>query len=364
MIKRFLTLITLSLLLSACQAPVQTMPATQYGIKFRKLPNFLGGGISKAVAPPGEVAFVFPWESIYQITTAVREVSWGPGKMFPDYMNTRARDGNEVALGVTLRYQVSDSNADLVDLVEKTITTDKGVEDLVVSVAQSDIRHYLNELRTAEFIDPIARAKSIDELKVEMQKRLEKYHVQIVSVSLDDFRFERALASGEKDDTYQRRLDEIQQLVQQTEREVSRKETVVALQQQKYNEAQAQVFRLVEEAKGVKNQAQIRADNYEKTKQNEAQGILTEGRSEVQGMLEKINALSGPGGKAILKLDLAKGLQKEDPKFVVVNQAPGEMNVNRSDTNELLKQLGVIEATRESKNTLKTEEKSETVQKN
>lgn len=340
-------LVFLIIIFAGCQSPVQTMPATQYGIKFKKLPSFLGGGISTKVAPPGEVAFIFPWESIYTITTAVREVSWGPGRMFPDYMNTRARDGNEVALAVSLRYQVSDTQEDLVDLVRGTITTDKGVEDLIVSVAQADIRHYLNELRTAEFIDPIARSEAIDQLKIEMQKRLEKYHIKIVSMSLDDFRFERALANGEKDDTYQKRLDEIQQLVQQTEREVSRKETVVALQQQKYNEVQAEVFRMLEEAKGAKIQATIRGDNYEKTKINESKGILAQGKGEVEGMLAKINALSGPGGRAMLKLDLAKGLQKEDPKFVVVNQPAGELSVNRTDTNELIKQMGVIEAVRE-----------------
>ena len=53
------------------------MEATEYGVRFRKLPPQFGGGVADKVVAPGEVAFVFPWDSIYRFDTSLRRLSWG-----------------------------------------------------------------------------------------------------------------------------------------------------------------------------------------------------------------------------------------------------------------------------------------------
>jgi hypothetical protein len=354
---------TLSALLvisaAGCDRPVRTLKATEYGVKFRKLPNFLGGGVESKVSPPGQMLIVFPWEELYVINTGVREISWGgEGRTFPEYLNTRARDGNEVALAVTVRYQISDSSDDLTRLVSEVSTDNKRVDEVVTSLSRAHIRHYINELKTAEFIDPEERGKALARVKEALQEGLAKYSVNILAVSLDDFRFERMLENGQKDDTYQDKLDDVQRLVQEYAREVSRVDTVVALKSQKLNEVQAQVNRVIAEANGFSDQAKIRGDNYLLARANEAKGIRAKGFAEAEGLLEQIKALAGEGGRSLLKLDIAEQLAKKHGRFVVMNEGGSALSVNRTDTNDLLKTLGLVEGTKD-----KEKEKNSETQK-
>lgn len=336
-----------ALFTTGCEPPLRTLKPTEMALKFRQLPTFLGGGVSGSVIPGGQTVILMPWDQLYTFNSSVREVSWGPGKVFNEYINTRARDGNEVSLAVTVRYQLMTDEKSLVDALSRVAHNDAGVQEIVVNAARSDIRHYMNELRTAEFIDPQARVRAINKLQDSMEGRLQHYGVKVLSVSLEDFRFERVLPGGKTDDTYQERLDEIQKLVQETERERERVDTVVAQKQQVFNETQARVNRMVAEAQGELEQAKIRGENYLKARSNESQGILAKGKAEVQGMIEQINALAGPGGRALLRLDLAQQLAGGAQKFVVLNQQ-GAVNVQRTDVNELLGNIGLLEGLRDS----------------
>lgn len=343
--KGFLAIFLCSVL-SACDAGVHTLKATEYGVRFRNLPRFLGGGVATEVMPPGQLVVVWPWDQLYTFTSTVREVSWGPNKKFKEYVNTRAKDGNEVALAVTVRYQLSLEEGALANAVQYIATDDAGIEDIVTTIARADIRHYMNELKTAEFIDPVARSRAVERVREAMQEHLNRYFVKVLSVTLDNFRFERQLANNETDDTYQEKLDEIQRLSQETARELSRVETVAAQKQGRYNEVQAEVNRSLEEAKGYLAQAKIRGDNYLLARANEAQGIRAIGKAEVEGTVAQIDALSGEGGRAILKLEIAKALVSNDSRFVILNEATSAngIAVNRTDTNDLIRQLGIVDA--------------------
>jgi hypothetical protein len=343
--------VLLALLFCGCEGGflgigAYTVKPDQYGIRFRNLPRILGGGISSSVLKPGEMAFIWPWETVITYTTGVREVSWGPQGRNKEYVYTRAKDGNEVALEVTLLYQVKTESSDLVNLANNVGIDDASVEELVVAVARSDIRHYMNELRTAEFIDPQANTQAVDRVRQEMQNRLKKYSIEVIRVNLVQYRFERALPDGTKDDTYQEKRDEIQTITQETSREVSRLDTIVADKEAKFNQVQGEVNRLLAEATGQKQQSIIRGDNYLKAKLNDAKAILELGRASVEGTIAQINAVSGIGGKALLKLDIANALQKNDSKFILMNEGSSSngINLSKTDVNELLKVIGVAEA--------------------
>ena len=341
------------LFMIGCDRPIRTLSPTEHGVKFRKMPLFLGGGFENAVNPPGEAVIVMPWEELYTLTSSVQEIGWGPGKKFQDYIHTRARDGNEVALAFTVRYQIIPEIETLKNTLLKVAKTDAEIENLVLSIARADIRHYMNELKTAEFIDPTARRNAVQKVSDAMQGRLHFYGVNIVWVNLDDFRFERLLEDGQPDETYQERLDEIQKLIQETERENSRIETIVAQKQQEFNEAQAKVNRITEEAKGLKDQATIRGQNYLIARENDSKALLVKGKAEADGLTERINALSGPGGKALLKMEIAKKLAEGNQKYIVLNDSvssgngSGDLNIKKVDTNQLLQQLGLIEGMKE-----------------
>lgn len=346
---RSIILLLLAAVVAGCDTGFRQMNTSEFGVRFRRLPRVVGGGIGATPILPGQMSVVWPWETIYRFDTAVKSVSWGDqGKgddaSRADYVHTRASDGNEVALGVTVRYRVKPEPEALRFLVQNVATDDEGVRQLVTTVARADIRSRMNRLRTSAFLDPNERYKAVREVQESMISKLGHYGISVESVNLDEFRFERQKEDGTIDASYQDRLKEIQRLKQDTERENSRIKTVEAKKQQELNEAQGEVNRRIAEADGYKKQAEYRGGSYFEAKKNEADSILAKGKAEVEGVQQRVNALQGPGGRAILKLEVAKALMKNDPKFMVLSEgSQGGIRVEKSDINELIGQLGVIE---------------------
>ena len=347
MIFRTLLLLILALAFSGCHQ----MDPTEYGVRFRKLPPLLGGGVSKSVIRPGEIAITFPWDSIYAFDTKPKDVSWGAPdrnstEIVPvDFVYTRAKDGNEVALAFTVRYRISPDPESLVKLVETTATSDEDVRVIVIALGRSDIRRFMNELHTSEFLDTTSRYAAVDKIKESMKKQLDPFGIEVVQVNLDDYRFERKLKDDTVDSSYQARLTEIQQLTEDTERERSRSETVKAQKEREKKGVEAFKAQLEAEAIGYKNQSKLRGDAYYDSKANEAKAILARGKAEAEGMIEKMNALSGAGGEALLKLEIAKTLKESNSSFVVMGERSGAnaVDVQKIDTNQLIQQLGIIE---------------------
>lgn len=342
-------------LLVAAFAGCQQMEPTSYGLRFRKLPPMLGGGIAEQVLRPGEVAVLMPWDSLYTFDAKPHDVSWGGSSRAnssdaEDFVYSRARDGNEVALAFTIRYRVNPEPENLRALIQRGAVNDDGVRDLVVAVGRSDLRRYMNELHTGEFLDTSSRYKAVDRIKASMQKRLEKLGIEVVQVNMDDYRFERKLSDGTIDASYQQRLTEIQQLTEDTERERSRTETVRAKKAQEQNAMEAAVAQQLAEAEGYRNQSKLRADGYFQSRGNEAQAILAQGQAAAQGITEQAAALQGSGGQAILKLEIAKQLQKGAPNFVTLNEGGANqgLDVRRLDTNAMLSAMGILEGVKES----------------
>jgi regulator of protease activity HflC (stomatin/prohibitin superfamily) len=340
-------------LITGCDTGARTLAATEHGVLFRRLPHVFGGGLGKKVVAPGTMVFIWPWDSLERISTSVREVSWGGDPHDEEgYLRTRGRDGNELALALTVSYRVSSEPSDLVHLVHEVGATNEKIDALVIAIARSDIRHYFNELRTIDFIDagrPQSREKAIERLTKALQEHLSKYYIHVEKVNLDQYRFERRLTDGTVDDTYQETLDQIQRIAQDTEREEARISTVAAEKQQKFNEAQGEISRLLAEVKGEREQAEIRGNALLKSRENDAQAILVKGRAEAEGLAAKIHALGGSGGKSLVKLEVARALKASKPSFAVVDSGSSgtpqgnSLAVSRIDTGEVLSGLGVFE---------------------
>ena len=334
-----LSRISVSLLMALLLAGCQQMEPTSYGLRFRKLPPMIGGGISEQPVRPGEVAMLMPWDTLYTFDAKPHDVSWGGASRNnpegEDFVYSRARDGNEVALAFTIRYRVSPEPEHLRSLIQNGATNDEGVRDLVIAIGRSDVRSYMNELHTSEFLDTSSRYRAVDKIKKSMQDRLGQFGIEIVQVNLDDYRFERKLRDGTIDASYQQRLTEIQQLTEDTERERSRTETVRAKKAQERNAMEAAVAQKLAEAQGYKDQAKLRSDGYVQARSNEAKAILAQGQASAQGITEQAAALQGSGGQSILKLEIAKQLQKNSPGFVALNDSVNGhgLDVRRLDTN-------------------------------
>ncbi len=349
---RILAVMVLALALSGCKQ----MESTEYGIRFWKLP-YPFGGLSSTIYKPGETIIDYPVIStLYTLDTRVKDISWGAKD--DDFVQTRAKDGNEVALSVTVSYRIKHDDETLARVLSDVATTGEGVRRLVVSAPRADIRTYMNELQTSEFINERSRYEAVDKVKNSLNERLGRYGIDVVRVNLDDYQFRRIAPDGSIDLSYEERLKLIQETREKIAREKARIETVRAKKEQEYNVEQAKVNQMVEEADGFRNQAKLRADAYHQAKQNEAEGVLARGQAVAEGMQKNAEALSGPGGREILKLAIAKELLINNPRFVVVDSGDGngDLRVKKLDENALLQQLGLIESQKEEKNTSEEKE--------
>lgn len=348
-----LSALVLIVTVSGCDTGLQNMGTTEYGVKFRRLPPIIGGGVGgpNSVASPLETVVVLPWESIYRFDTSPQYLSWGRGMaegagqlVQSEDVHTRARDGNEAALKLTVRYRVSPEPSSLVKLVQEVARNDEDVRALVVSAVSSEIRTQMNKLRTAEFRDDKKRNDTVDEALKATRATLSQWGIDVEAINLKQYRFVRLLKDGSEDTSYQDRLRDIQEKEQDIEGERSRIETVRAKKRTEYSQAESTYNARVSEAKGYKEQSTYQGDSYFAAKANEAKAITAEGNAEVEGMRKQIAALSGKGGKAMLRLEVAKQLAQADPKFVAVAQeANGALDLSKTDTNQLIQQLGIVE---------------------
>jgi regulator of protease activity HflC (stomatin/prohibitin superfamily) len=228
--------------------------------------------------------------------------------------------------------------------VQEVATSDAAVRDLVVSVVQSEIRTNMNQLRTAEFRDDKKRNDTVDAALAAARSTLSPWGIDVEAINLKQYRFVRLLRDGSEDTSYQDRLRDIQEKEQDIEGERTRIETVRAKKHTEYSEAESKYNSRVAEAKGYKEQSVYQGDAYYTAKANEAKAIKAEGSAEIEGLRQQIAALSGKGGRAMVRLEVAKQLSEGNPKFVTVNPAQGSgVEVSKTDMNQLIQQLGVVE---------------------
>jgi hypothetical protein len=337
-------LLAASLLLSGCDTGIREMGPNEVGVIFRKIPPQVGGGISRQVVGRGEKRVVFPWDEIYRFNVTPRFITWGSGKG-RNTIFARAKDGNEVALTVTLAYQLSSDPQKTLVLMQEFAASDEAIEAMVETAARSDIRTYMNELGTLEFRQAEKRGEAVAAIKKSLNNRFGSFGIEVLSVNLDDFQFKRLAPDGTEDSSYQKMIDQIQARVEDTKRKYAEKETVKAAKEAELAVMQARRVSLMREAEGYKKALAFRGDGYLTVKTNEAEGIKKQGEATVQGLIEQVKAFSGPGGAALLKLEIAKQILKNDPHYVLMSESKqGSLEVKRTDSNELLQQLGVMDA--------------------
>jgi regulator of protease activity HflC (stomatin/prohibitin superfamily) len=344
--------------LSGCDTVIQDMGATEYGVRFRKLPPILGGGVGSAgsIAAPLESVVVLPWETLLRFDTSPQYLTWGGGSagesatehlVQAEDVYTRAKDGNEAALKITVRYRINPKPEALVKLAQEVATSNQEVRSLVIAVIRSEIRTYMNRLRTVEFRDDKKRNDTVDEALAASRSRLSPLGIEVESINLKQYRFVRLLKDGTEDTSYQDRLRDIQEKEQDIQGERTRIETVRAKKHAEFSQAESAYNAQIAEATGY-NQAKV----------NEAKAITAEGSAEVEGLKQRIAALAGKGGENMVRLEVARQLAKGNPKFIAVQPSTGSgIDVSKTDVNELVQQLGVFEGVSEKKPSLKTPKK-------
>lgn len=337
--------------LSACDGVgFQTMGSSQTGVVFSALPPFLGGGVREKLISPSEKEFLWPWEKLYSIDTGVQSISWGAmgqgdKREVEDFVQTRALDGNEVKLAMTVRYRVIPEKVPYV--IQNVGLTDQKIQQLVSSVAGADIRTHMNILKTEDFFNRTQLQIAVDQVRDALNRRLVPEGIRIESVLYESHVFARKRPDGSMDTSYQDQINETERTKQKTEQEKNRNRTVEEEMKREFAQAEGEFNRVKEETDGKLRQAKERGDTQFASLQKDSERIYAVGMSEVEGMKKQIEALSGPGGRAMLRLEIVKALLLSSPKFVVMNssnEGKGGVEVNKVDMNDLVRQMGIFSA--------------------
>ena len=352
--KRIIICLLMLLSVAACDGGIpligkfESLQGGEYGVLFVALPPWMGGGVSQEPILPGGTKFIWSFQKLYRVDTSLQTVGWGDKGQgdnpdVEDYVETRALDGNEVLLSLKVTYRIDPSM--VARVIQKVGTNNEEIRRLVAAVAHSDIRTHMNTLNTWDFANQLERQLAVERVKEAMNTRLKEEGIVITAVIYSDHRFERALGEGKYDRSYQISIDQTQATNQETQQEKKKVAAVVEDKRRLLNEEQGRVNRVIAEAEGKKRQAVLQGDAILSSKTVEAEQIRSVGMAEVEGLKKRIAALSGPGGEAMLRLELADYLTKHHPGFVVMNSASdgkGGLDLTKIDANDLLRQAGIF----------------------
>ena len=122
-----------------------------------------------------------------------------------------------------------------------------------------------------------------------------------------------------------------------------RSETEAAREQRRreLEVAKGEVSTAIEQARGEATKRQLSADAEYFTKQREAEALLAEAKANTEGLKARSKALSGSGGRNMVKLKLAEALSDKPILFIPA----GGTDLRTTDMNRLLQTYGALAIT-------------------
>ena len=341
---RLLMIIALlgALTISCTGCKMKQLGSTDFGMKVTHLPDPFGGPSDKEsdIVQPGQLVFYPPWVTIYTMDTQLQSYTWaGLGKgdtpNTDERINTRASDGNEVHLGMTVQYHLMPTK--IHDFLWLLGQGDKEAKEAVQNWCRSHIRTYLGLLQTEQFYDNTQRYEKCDLAKASLNRELEFFGVHIDKVIFDEHTFAPK---------YQELIDKAKQAEQNAQGKANEVKTKEADWKMQFQKACGDFNQLVAEANGRKRQKIATADAYFTAKENDSKAVMAAGEAEVAGIQKQITALRQPGGENIVRLEYGKALLESPARFIVLpgngNGNGSGFNLTTTNNNDLLKTMGML----------------------
>ncbi len=332
---RLLLAAVLALATAAC-VPHST-DSTEVGIRVAKLGLWEPMGVVPDPYPPGTTNFFPPiindWY-VYDVAlqNLVMTAESGVGaRQGDDALRFKTVDGNDISVNVTVAWKIDPRRAAYI--VQFVGPDTRAVEEkLVRPVSRTVIRDVLNELKSEQYYDADVRFAKAEEAANLLNLVLNPEGVQVTQVLLGEHRF---------NDRYEAIIRDKKVAEQNAARLESETEAAREQKRRELEEAKGQVSRAIEQARGEAEKRKIAADAIYFERQRQAEAILAEQKAKAKGIAEKARALSGSGGRAMVKLKVAEALKGKPIIFVPT----GGMDLRTTDMNQLLQTYGVIQAT-------------------
>jgi len=334
---RALLLVALAVLAQACMP--HSTDSTEVGIRVAKLGLWEPKGVVPDPYPPGTTNFFPPiindwyvYDVALQNTVMTRAPVEGD-RTGDDSLRFKTVDGNDISVNVTVAWTIDPTKANYLVQFVGPDTASVG-ETLVRPVSRTIIRDVLNELASEQYYDANVRFQKAAEATEILNDYLNPEGVLVTQVLLGEHKF---------NDRYEQIIRDKKVAEQDAARLKSETEAAREQRRSELEVAKGDVSRNTEEAMGEAEKRKISADAIYFERERQAEAILAEQKAKAQGISEKAKALSGSGGRSMVKLEVARALKGKPVIFVPT----GGMDLRTTDMNQLLKTYGVIKATEE-----------------
>jgi regulator of protease activity HflC (stomatin/prohibitin superfamily) len=324
-----------ALLLSQLFGCTASTEATEIGVRTVNFSLLGGRGIQSEVYAQGQTYFFPRWFSswtVYDVGLQNLEMvrAANPSDRLADEsVKFKTVDGNDVSVDVTVVWQIEPSKAPHV--LGKVGAANAEVSDkLVRPIARTVVRDVLNKLTSEEYYQADRRYQLAEEARERLTALLEPEGVQISQVLLGGHQFNA---------TYEGIIRDKKVAEQEGARLQSETEAAAEEMKRDLEKAKGEVSKTIEQARGAAEQRKLEADAIFFERERQAAAILTEKKARAEGLQARARALAGGGGKAMVKLEVAKALAGKQILFV---PAGGGNDLRTTDMNALLQQFGAL----------------------
>jgi regulator of protease activity HflC (stomatin/prohibitin superfamily) len=319
-----LRLVVLGLLAASLIGCTASTDATEVGVRTVNVALIGKQGVQDDIYPPGRTHFFFRPTSTWSVfDTAVQNLAM----QGEDALRFKTIDGNDISVNVTIAWRVNPLKAPYLVKFVGGSTTEVG-QVLVRPVARTIVRDVLNSLSSEEYYQAEKRFLMGEEAHRRLSLVLENEGIVVDQVLLGEHGFNQQ---------YEQMIRDRKFAEQEASRLISATEAAREERKRDLEKAKGGVMKLIAEADGDAQKRKLEADAIYYERQQQAEAILAEKQARAEGLTERARALSGSGGRNMVKLEIARALQGK--KIIFVPAGSG-MDLRTTDVNDLLQVYG------------------------
>lgn len=245
-----------------------------------------------------------------------------------DSLRFKTIDGNDISVNVTIAWRVDPTMAAYALQFVGGSTAEIEAK-FVRPVARTVVRDVLNQLTSEEYYRAERRFEMGEEARERLNLVLNSEGVTIEQVLLGEHKF---------NPTYEQTIKDKKVAEQEAERLQSETEAAAEEMKRDLERGKGTVSKAIEEARGEAEKRKLNADAIYFERQRQAEAILAEKRARAEGLTARAKALSGSGGRSMVKLEVARALKGKEILFV---PAGSGVDLRKTDMNQLLQAYGV-----------------------
>lgn len=309
--------------------------STEVGVLTRKIALVGKAGVQQETYPPGATytfaPFITDWHVFnvaLQNLSMVRAVNEGD-RAGRDDIEFKTHDGNDISVDVTVAWRIDQQKAPWI-LEHVGGSTNEVKENLVRPACRSIVRDVLNTMTSEEFYVSDKRFQKAEEAREKLAKVMGPEGIIVERVILGEHHFHPE---------YEKVIHDKKLAEQTAERMVSEGHAAQQESLRNLETAKGQVSQKIAGAQGSLDQVKLHADADFYTSQREAEAILSEKKAHAKGVEKTNQAMSGAGGRTLVKLRVAEALEGKEIVFL-----PGGGKLQTLNLNELLGRYSAAKA--------------------